>query len=73
MNPFKLVWNLTSTVLTIALLLGSHWYVFKLGYQARENPIVAPFASLVVGNNQPASPKQKNCHQLLVIKLGDCD
>ncbi|MDZ8260607.1 hypothetical protein [Nostoc sp. ChiQUE01b] len=71
MNPLKVIAQVLTTLLTL-LFLG--WYgvfCFRLGWQARDNPILSSFATLVTGNNQKT--EEKNCHDILGSRLGDCN
>lgn len=50
-NPFKMVQNVCTTVLTILFLYWFGTGAFKLGFYANETPILSPLVRTLIKNN----------------------
>lgn len=70
LNPFKVITNVLTTLMTFLLLGWYGMFCFRLGWSVRENPLLSPVAEWVTGNGQKTD---KDCHEMLGHRFGACD
>lgn len=70
-NPLKTIGDILTTLLTVLFLGCFAVFCFRLGWLARDNPVLSSFGTLVTNTDQKSD--DKDCHDILSHRFGHCD